>query len=396
MKQTLVIFMFLLIAKIGLAKCIPANEYIPFVGQASIPDETGNVPLGMYSRISPDGRFVMRSFSGDNLSAVTLMEIIKLADGTRGARAYQTDFNNEAFPVQGTWRFLVDLDGSHYRVEDLVRNQKNAKRQFRGGISGFYTAAAEVPGAIDQKIMIRSLSWPNTGGQDGDDPQGVGQLTNELVTVKKNSDGSYDKTDSHGPFTMCGNLRRTDGWLFSLPMISTDGVEFSALPQNPKDGQVTIRIYRFAANNKDCEPVDNLKVPASKAIFGFPQSGGKAPVVFLSSSIRGNTPVYGIHLYDRNLKRTFFLGDPSKLIRPDSFPGMTKDGRIIYGAKWKECKNCSDKTGYVITDFYQSEDVKKFKRNFPDQAKALKACVTEEDVAKVKAEQDLIYGLLHK
>jgi hypothetical protein len=385
--------MFSLSAESGFAKCIPANEYVPFVGQASKPNRDGSLALGMYSRISPDGRFVMRSFSGDNLSAVTLMEITKQADGTKGAMAYQTDFNNEAFPVQGTWRFLVDLDGSHYRVGDLVRNQKNAKRQFKGGISGFYTAAAEMTGATDQKIVIRSLSWPNSSTPGGSDIRGVGQLKNELVTVRKNADGSYDKADSDGPFSMCNNLRATDGWSFSLPMISTDGTEFSALPQNPKDGKVTIRTYRFGANNKDCEPAENLNVPASKAIFGFPQTGKKAPLVFLSSSVIGNAPVYGIHLYDRDLKRTFFLGDRTKWLSPDSFPGMTKDGRVIYGAKWKDCTTCPEKIGYVITDLYQSDDVKKFRQSFPDQAKDFKQCVTEEEVAKVEADQALMYGL---
>ncbi|MBK9322213.1 MAG: hypothetical protein IPM97_04525 [Bdellovibrionaceae bacterium] len=86
----------------------------------------------MYSRISPDGRFVLRSFSGDHLSAVTLMEIFKQPNGLKGARAYETDLDNEAFPVQGSWRFLVDIDGSHYLLKDIMTHQKDAKKQFRG------------------------------------------------------------------------------------------------------------------------------------------------------------------------------------------------------------------------------------------------------------------------
>lgn len=382
-------------AQSSFAKCVPANEYIPFVGAAAQPSRDGSVALGMYSRISPDGRFILRSFSGDHLSKVTLMEITKLTDGTKGAKAIETDFSNEAFPVQGTWRFLSDLDGSHYRVGDVVRDQKNAKRQFRGGISGFYTAAAELPGATDKNIQIRSLSWPNnaSGGPGGTDPQGVGQLTNQVLTVKKNSDGTYEKADSSSEFRMCDNLRKTDGSLFSLPMISTNGTEFSAMPQNPKDRNMTIRIYKFGANNKDCEPSDNLNVPASKAIFGFPQTGQSAPLVFMSNSVVNNQAVYGIHLYDRDLKRTFFLGDRAKQISPDSFPGMTRDGRVVYGAKWKDCSSCAEKTGYVITDFYQAEDVKRFRQAYPEQAKKLKQCVSEEEVTKVETEQALMYGL---
>lgn len=374
-------------------KCVPANEYVPFIGLASRPNKDGTVALGMYSRISPDGRFVMRSFSGENLSTVTLMEIATQPDGSKGAKAYQTDFNNEAFPIQGTWRFLSDLDGSHYRVGDIVRDQKNARRQFRGGIGGFYTAAAELPGGTDAKVQIRSLSWPNANGGGVNDQQGVGQLTNEIITVRKNRDGSYDKTDTSSLFRMCDNLRGRDGSIFTLPMISTDGTEFAAMPLNPKDRRMTIRLYKFGSDNKSCEPADDLNVPASKAIFGFAQTGKKAPIVFLSNSLIDNKPVYGIHLFDRNLKRTFFLGDRTKVISPDSFPGMTRDGRVVYGAKWKDCASCAEKTGYIITDFYQSEDVKRFRAAYPDQAKDLKECVTEADVAKVQDEQAVMYGL---
>lgn len=395
MKFLLAAFVLLSFAQNSFAKCVPVNEYVPFVGQAAQPSRDGSVALGMYSRISPDGRFVLRSFSGDRLSTVTLMEITKGADGSKGATAHETDFNNEAFPIQGTWRFLSDLDGSHYRVVDIIRDGKSAKRQFRGGISGFYTAAAEMPGATDSEIQIRSLSWPNSNshGIGGSDTQGIGQLTNQILTAKKNSDGSYDKADTSSEFRMCDNIRKTDGTMFSLPMISTNGSEFSAMPQSPQDHRMTIRIYKFGANNKDCEPADDLNVPASKAIFGFPQSGKTAPLVFLSNSVVNNQAVYGIHLYDRDLKRTFFLGDRSKQISPDSFPGMTRDGRVIYGAKWKDCGTCAEKTGYIITDFFQAEDVKRFRQAYPDQAKNLKQCVTEEDVAKVEAEQAAMYGL---
>lgn len=383
----------MILPSFSFSKCIAAHEYVPFTGTAAQPNKDGQVPVGMYTRISPDGRFIMRSFSGDNLSAVTLMEIFKKSDGTKAAKAYLTDFNNEAFPVQGTWRFLSDLDGSHYRVRDIVKDQKSAKRQFRGGISGFYTAAAEMPGATDAKIQIRSLSWPDN--RVGQGQQGVGQLTNAILTIKKNSDGSYDKVDREGPYFMCKNLSRTDGWIYSLPMISTNGLEFSAMPQRPADLNPSMRIYKFGANFKDCEKVDDLNVPASKAIFGFAQTGKKAPLVFLSSSVVDNKPVYGIHLYDRDFKRTFFVGDRSKWVSPDSFPGMTRDGRIIYGAKWKDCLdgNCSEKTGYVISDLYQSEDMKRFRLQNPQYSKDMKTCISEEEVAKVEAEQMFMYGL---
>ncbi len=391
MKSALCFFAILCSVGAASAKCIPANEYIPFVGKATKPNSNGMIALGMYSRISPDGRFVLRSFSGDHLSAVTLMEIFKQPNGQKGARAYETDFDNEAFPVQGSWRFLVDIDGSHYLVKDIVTLQKDARKQFRGGITGFYTAAAEKPGASDQSIQIRTLSWPSE--RVGDQlEQGVGQLTNETIYVRKNPDKSYSKYDSFGPYYMCSNIQKTEGMTYSLPMISTDGTEFSALPQNPADRKVSMRVYKFGADNKSCEKSDDLNVATSKAIFGIAQNGKKAPVVFLSGSTVDNRPAYGIHLYDRDLKRTFFVGDRAKRVSADSFPGMTKDGRVVYGARWRDCEACPETLGYVITDFYQAEDVKRFKEQHPDQAKNFKQCITEEEVAKVEAEQSVLYG----
>lgn len=377
------------ITSIASAKCIAPHEYVPFTGIAAQPSANGQVALGMYSRISPDGRFVLRSFSGDRISTVTLMGITRQGDGTKVAKAYQTDLKNESFPVQGSWRFIVDAGSSaHYRVGDIVSREKNAKSQFRGGISGFYATAAEMPGSSDSNIKIRSLSWPNDS-----ENMGSGQLKNMIITVKKESDGGYDKTDSEGSFTMCSNLGGGDGWLYSLPMISTDGTEFSAMPQKPADKKTSMRIYRFGADNKSCEKADDLNVPASKAIFGFAQNGKKAPLVFFSNSVVGNRPVTGIHLYDRDLKKTFFVGDVTKWIAPDAFPGMTKDGRIIYGAKWKDCESCAEKAGYIITDFYQTADFNKFRQQNPALTKNMKQCVTEEEVAQVEAQQAALYGL---
>lgn len=391
MKNVLCFLTIQFCANVSFAGCIPANEYIPFVGKATKPNSDGRVALGMYSRISPDGRFVLRSFSGDHLSAVTLMEIFKQPNGLKGARAYETDLDNEAFPVQGSWRFLVDIDGSHYLLKDIMTHQKDAKKQFRGGITGFYTAAAEKPGAVEQEIQIRSLSWPSERSGDQLD-QGIGQLSNETIYVKKNPDKSYSKFDSFGPYYMCSNIQKTEGRLYSLPMISTDGTEFSALPQSPEDRKVSMRVYKFGADNRSCEKSDDLSVATSKAIFGIAQSGKKAPVVFLSGSTVANRPAYGIHLYDRELKRTFFVGDRSKRVAADSFPGMTKDGRIVYGARWRDCESCAETVGYVITDFYQTEDAQNFKKQFPDLAKNFKQCITEEEVAKVEAEQSRLYG----
>lgn len=393
--------------------CVKANEYVPFAGKAALKNKDGSsASLGTYSRISPDGRYVLRSLSGDHLTSATLMEIRDTASGEKEAIAYNTNLKNEAFPVQGSWRFVNNIGGDHFRVADVIAYEKKASRQFKGGIEGFYATAAEMPGGTDASIKIRSLSWPNDGNQAA-----AGSLQNKVIEVSKNKDGSYKKLKESPSYTMCGNLRKTEGDMFTLPMISTDGKEFAAFPVNSTDKKPTMRIYEFAANNTDCKLVDDIGFATSKVIFGFPQEGKKAPLVFLGSSTvgkdsckpssvkgesscyRDRIPVSGIHLYDRDLKRSFYVGDRTRKVNSvDSFPGMTKDGRVVYGARWQDCANgkttsCEEKVGYVIADPYQSDDYRQFLKDNPKFAAKAKTCITKAEVLKVEQEQRAIYGL---
>lgn len=395
------------------SECVKANEYIPFVGKAALKNRDGSsASLGTYSRISPDGRYVLRSLSGDHLTSASLMEIRDTDSGGKEAIAYNTNLKNEAFPVQGTWRFVNNIGGDHFRVADVIAHEKKASRQFKGGIEGFYATAAEMPGSTDASIKIRSLSWPNDGNQAT-----AGSLKNKVIEVSKNKDGSYKKNKESQSYTMCGNLRKTEGDMFTLPMISTDGKEFAAFPVNSADKNPTMRIYEFAANNTDCKLVDDIGFATSKVIFGFPQEGKKAPLVFLGSStvqgaetckasakgqtqcFRDRVPVSGIHLYDRDLKRSFYVGDRTRKVDSvDSFPGMTKDGRVVYGARWQDCSSakkgaCEEKVGYVIADPYQADDYRQFLKENPKFAANAKTCITKAEVLKVEQDQRVIYGM---
>lgn len=449
-------------------KCVPANELVPFEeGPATARESGGRISVGTYSRISPDGRFIIRSLSGPKLSAATVMEIIKNPDGTKVARPYNTDLGLEAFPVQGTWRFVEDIGANHYKVADIVNYEKEAPRQFRGGERGFYAASAELPGGTDQSFQTRSLAWPQSSNNAG-----TGYLGISVTSVKKKGN-KYEVVEDKKYRDICKNLKESEGSVFTLPMISLDGSEFAATPTQPKNQQPTMRIYRILENGSDCVMDEDLGVSAAKVIFGSSRPGKKAPLVFLGS---GNmlletrchmittqqvpdkedpkkfvtvplnpprkecqdvtTPVAGIHYYDRELKKTFYIGDRSLSINADAFPGMTKDGRIVYGASWTECRNeirptvikyevpvldkdgkpvtgwsgkpkteertrtenrqvqiCDDKAGYVISDPNQSEDVRRFKQREPAKAGNFKQCITEAEVAAVEREQAAIYGL---
>lgn len=367
------------------ATCVSPNEYYPFDPKWAPKNDSGEYVLGMYSRISPDGKYVLRSFSGKGLTEVTLMELKKDENGNNIVVPYNTPLKNEAFPVMGTWRYLVDIDGDHYKLSDMKKNQKNAKKQFSGGIRGFYTVAAELPGGNINEHQIRSLSWPNSNP----DNQGVGQLSNQVIKAKKNGE-NYSKTDSSSIFYMCGNMKSSDGSIMSLPMLSPNGMEFASMPQSPKDNKPSMRIYSIGSDNKSCEKVDDLKLIVAKIIFSFPETN-KFALFYSSGNVtnKGN----GVSFFDRTSKNIFSLSDPEKKVFADSYPGFTKDGRIVYGAKWEECndKGCFDRAGYVVSDPYQSPDMMDFKKNSPDNAKHLKECITTDEVNAILSAQEKEY-----
>lgn len=366
------------------ATCVPPHEYFPFSGKWASKNENGDIVLGMYSRISPDGKYVLRSFSGKGLSQVTLMELVRGA--TNSVKPYETPLKNEAFPVQGSWRYLVDIGGEHYKLSDILKKQKDAKRQFKGGISGFYTVAAELNGGSAKSHKIRSLSWPS----ESSDNQGVGVLSNRVITASLNQNGVATKVDNGSAHYMCRNLSATDGSVMSLPMISMDGSEFASMPQNPRNSSPSMRIYKFGPDGKSCIKSDDLKVTAAKVIFSRPELNA---VLFYASGAMG-AKGNGIYFFDRDVKKSFTLDDPERKVRADSYPGFTNDGRIVYGAYWEECsdKGCVDKAGYVVSDPYQSSDIKEFRAENPEAGKKFKECVTLEDVKANSEAQEKIWS----
>ena len=170
--------------------CIPAYEYIPFEGESwAKPDpQTGYIQLGTYSRISPDGKYVLRSLSGQYLTTVTLMKLTEVGEKNKKATAIETDLKNEAFAVQNTWRFIVDINKEHHTLENLTTKGKKSKPDLSAGVNGFYTTAAEISSSNNTSI-IRSLSWPSEG--DASSSQGQGALYNKIYSVKKNDHNSY-------------------------------------------------------------------------------------------------------------------------------------------------------------------------------------------------------------
>ncbi|HPK30808.1 MAG TPA: hypothetical protein PK510_00070 [Ottowia sp.] len=368
--------------------CISPISYLPLDASVVGRDDNGTAALGTYERISPDGRFILRSYSGALLGKVSLMELP--ASGNGPVKAYQTPFSNEAFPVQGTWRYLVDVNGEHYRFKDVLARQRNAKPLFKAGMTGFYAAASELvqgpaekalaqPAATgdSEPVRIRSLSWPQSADPDR---QGVGPL--QIETVRVADDGRQAHVlNSTGAQFICSERVATDGDVYALPMISVDGREFSAIPQVPARGRPTMRVYGLApagaGDGPSCDLRADLGMSPGKAVFGFPRDGAPA---WLTYSDFGS-----VYVFDRQTRQTLRLANARNHVLASAFPGITMDGRVIYGATWRDCDDkatCAERAGYVVVDPYQSADYRRYwaARGQP----APKACITTAEVEHVR------------
>lgn len=361
-------------------RCIAAVSYWPLDGGLVGKGSQGVPALGTYERVSPDGRFVLRSYSAAKVGAVSLIELPALPG--QPMKVYQTPLSNEAFPVQGSWRYLVDVDGRHFRFRDVLREQDRALPLFQGGMSGFYAAASEMAsdgtdGADANLVWIRSMSWPQ-GGREG---QGTGPLQIRTLGLLDTGEAVSVVRDSGAQF-ICGGRGATDGNVYTLPMISVDGTEFSALPINPSKGAPSMRVYGLSTQtmveSHPCDVRADLQATPGKAVFGFPEAEMPAMLVYTQ-----NGSVYFVDRRPEASEQVFRIDDLQTRVLASAFPGITRDGRIVFGASWQQCEansQCWERAGYVIADPLQNAD---YRQTMASRGVNLpKACITEADVAK--------------
>lgn len=413
-------------------QCIPQNQFIALDPALAGVNDDNQVALGAYERISPDGRYVLRSFSGKKLSAVSLVELpgppglMSISGQVSRQKIYSTPFSNEAFPVQGSWRYLVDTNGDHYtfnsilvkKYNDYSESDKSVKPLFSGGMTGFYATASEVGGSYPlrdsqhdaQPVVIRSLSWPNANasGAATENRQGEGMLTARTITVDAAIDAQKQRVIADtNRVNLCLNRLAQDGAMYALPMISVDGLEFAALPQNPVDGVPSMRIFGFGADGKQCEPSGQFTLQSGKVIFGFSSKTKKH--ADLAYEYRGQ--VWWVRRDNSNqtlpplnlapwedpavaLKAT--KTNPAyKDVTASAFPGFSRDGRVIYAATWKRCDgalepDCTQEGGYVVSDPYQSNA---YRNTLTLNNQGMpKSCITVQDVANERAAFSAFHG----
>jgi hypothetical protein len=199
--------------------------------------------------------------------------------------------------------------------------------------------------------------------------------------------------------------------MYALPMISVDGQEFAALPQNPVAGVPTMRIFGFGVDGKQCEPSGQFTLQSGKVIFGFSSKTkkhadlayeyrGQVWWVQRDNSIQPLPPLNLAPWEDPNFKATK-TSPAYKDVTASAFPGFSRDGRVIYAANWKRCdgaleRDCTQEGGYVVSDPYQSNayrnQLSQSSQNPQSSVTAPKSCITVRDVANERAAFSTFHG----
>ena len=88
-------------------------------------------------------------------------------------------------------------------------------------------------------------------------------------------------------------------------------------------------------------------------------------------------------------------------ILASAFPGLTRDGRVIYAATWQTCTGttCANEGGYVASDPYQSNAYMNFLKDPNNQAtvsNVSKRCITKNDVLRERRDFANFHGIAYK
>lgn len=327
-------------------RCIAPREFVPF--PAGTP--------GQYHRVSPDGNFVIQSFSSEGFGDVSIVDLRRdPATGKRPGRIYKTPMANETYPVEGTWRYIASPGRwiramEYFRMEDLLRDQDKTQFFFSGSFGEFYHTCAELPGSTAENVKFRIMGWTKLAYVDYD--------------VKLNPNGSLNgEPKSTSSKWLCQNIASKEGFELVQPILSKDGTELAGIPQNARNP--SMRIYKILENG-DCERVLDLGFQTAKISFGFAVPGKKGRVTFTNAD--------DIYIHDRDEGLTFAVGDRHRETGY-SYPGLTRDGRVIY------LVSRDGQMGYSIVDPYQI------------RPSAGKKCITESEVAAVEKQQAAIWKL---
>lgn len=295
------------------AKCVPARLVVDY------PEDLENI--GLYHRVHPSGNYILASkaTAGSTENRVAIIDLTnKDPSGKIIAKTIFTPMIDETYPVEGTWTLLASprhMDGMrYYKFSDILSQQDKAEPVTNdSGHSQWYHSSAELPGSTPSVLQFRTMLY--------------GQPFRDYTLTFDKSGKLIDKATSETK-DACKNL----GIILDSPILSKDGTEIGA---TVKDKTV---IYKLREDGS-CDPIsENIGYFTSKVNFSYPKNKLKGSIVFKAQGtiLINDTPDVwnGITLYDRDKKEVHKLSLPSE--SNPSYPGMTKDGRVIYVTKDRE------------------------------------------------------------
>jgi hypothetical protein len=191
-------------------------------------------------------------------------------------------------------------------------------------------------------------------------------------------------------------------------MISVDGREFAALPEKAPLGLARMKVFSFGQDGKGCELRDTFDFSTGKTIFGH--TGDGKPKADLAYEYNRQ-----IWWYQREIGKEFNIApytdanSPQQEVLASAFPGMTKDGRVIYAATWKECRlptqalqqgrsvrsDCRPRSGYILSDPWQSNAFRSYAMQKDEAAhpKKYPQCIEVAKVRSTRQNQAQFWGI---
>ncbi len=357
-----------------------ANHSMIAHGECTLARKFVNLPgeyAGTFTRVHPSGKYLIVSkFGGVKLLDITGDTAIPIS----------TPMQDETNFVQGSGRLIAspnhEMRMKYFLTDEIIDKGPDAKMLFDDDHNQFYHSAAELKPSTISSFNFRTLLYSKeycdysvqvkgnkatevksecgsicengwvkeVDGTDSTlarqrkaDRKILAELNREfkkLIKEKKNlplvtpneQDGTRGKIQilhANLNYQISLVLQKIEPLHASLspgrfeqPILSQDGTEVGALI----DGKT--KLFKILPNGQ-CKMEHDFKYDTSKVGFSAPEVGKKGKVAFLAEG--------RVMIYDRDRDLPVDVTGPNEGFEDDfSYPGFTKDGRLIYQTKMSD------------------------------------------------------------
>lgn len=343
-----------------------------------------NMDSGTYIRVHPEGKYIIvssctRTTTVTNVQTNDQGDVISqssestsngacIVDLTKTPpeppKVIPTQLNDESYPIEPHWDVVASPNHEkgtkmhYYRFKDLISLPKDKQKPIRvDDFNEFYHSAAMTSPGQARVMVWSDLRFQDfTVNKDSVRPTSrKGYACNNLlpnnfdfkrfnqvrVELQKFFETCNPSGEKAGGVS-CSTVESTEIYkeyqaltsqlnlVLENPILSKDGREIGGL----QNGKITI--FNFE-NNGQCQIEEQLPFRGSKINFTYPVKGKKGQIAFLGDHFQVGQTQNNIYIYDRDLKKTFLVGQLNG--HNMSYPGFTKDGRLIYLNMNKEGKS---------------------------------------------------------